>query len=135
LTPDGRSRAELEYLDLAALIGDRLTFERFRQSLAAQSSTLLPEVQMDFELKLGVGLSLFEEYEQGEAHLRRAVDLAERYGMGERIFHAEQQLAEAQQQQIQPPQVAPGTKADADSSQQLQETVARLECLAAGGRC
>ena len=131
LPPDGRSRAELECLDLAALTGDRLTFERFRQSLAAQGGTLLPEVQLDFELKLGAGLSLFEEHEHGEAHLRRAVELAEQFGMGERIFHAEQQLEEAQKRRIQPPKVSSITTASADGSRLLRETVARLECLAA----
>ena len=134
LPPDGRARTELEHLDLAALTGDRLTFERFRQSLAAQSGTLLPEVQLDFELKLGIGLSLFEKHEQGEAHLRRAVELAEQFGMAERLFHAEHQLEEAQKRRIRPPQVPSIATADADGSRPLQETVARLGCLAAGAR-
>ena len=132
LPPDGRARTELEYLDLAALTSDRLTFERFRQLLTAQSGSMLPEIQLDFELKLGVGLSLFEEHEQGEAHLRRAVELAEQFGMSERIFHAEQQLEEAQQRRTQPPKVSSVAKANADGSRSVQETVARLECLAAG---
>ena len=134
LSPDERARTELEFLDLAALTDDRLTFERYRQSLATQTGTLPPEVQLDFELKLGVGLSLFEEYDHGVAHLRRAVQLAEQFGMAERIFHAEQQLEEAVQRRTQPPIVSSVTMENADGSLPLQETVARLECLAAGDR-
>jgi tetratricopeptide (TPR) repeat protein len=129
---DGKARTELEYLDLAAVTGDRLTFERFRQSLVAKSDSLLPEVQLDLELKLGIGLSLFEEHAQGVTHLRRAVELAEHFGMAERIFHAEQQLQEAKQRRTSLPTVSSSTKATADGSLPLQETVARLECLVAG---
>jgi tetratricopeptide (TPR) repeat protein len=131
LPPDERARVELEHLDLAALTGDRFTFERCRQTLAVKSGALLPEVQLDFELKLGVGLSQFEEYEHGEAHLRRAIALAEQFGMAERIFYAEQQLEEAQQRRTQPPKVSSVAVSNADGSRPLQETVARLECLAA----
>ncbi len=131
LPPDGKARTELEYLDLAAVTGDRLTFERFRKSLVAKSDSLLPEVQLDLELKLGIGLSLFEEHAQGVAHLRRAVELAEHFGMAERIFHAEQQLQEAKQRRTSLPTVSSSTKATADGSLPLQETVARLECLVA----
>ena len=134
LSKDEAARAELECLNLAALTGDRLTFERFRQSLVPQSGTLLPEVQLDLELKLGGGLSLFEEHEQGVAHLRRAVELAEKFGMAERIFYAEQQLEEAQQRRTQLPLVSTDVRANADSSLPLRETVARLECLVAGSR-
>ena len=130
LPPDVRARAELECLDLAALTGDRLSFERFRQSLAAQNGALLPEVQLDFELKVGVGLSQFEEHQQGEAHLRRAVELAEFLCMSERLFFAEQQLEEVRQRRIRPPQIPTGATADANGFQPLQETVARLEVLA-----
>lgn len=134
LSKDETARAELECLNLAALTGDRLTFERFRQSLVPQSGSLLPEVQLDLELKLGVGLSLFEEHEQGVARLRRAVDLAEKFGMSERIFYAEQQLEEAQQRRTQLPIVSTDVLANANGSLPLQETVARLECLVAGSR-
>jgi tetratricopeptide (TPR) repeat protein len=134
LPTDHRARAELECLDLAALMGDRLAFERFRQVLAAQQESLLPEVRLDFELKLGVGLSQFEEYQHGQVHLQRAIELAEEYGMAERLFYAEQQLKEAQQTRGRPSHTTTCAQADADDFPPLQETVARLEFLVVGQR-
>jgi len=131
LPADSRARTELECLDLAALTGDRLTFERYRKSLSAQSETLLPEVRLDFELKLGVGLSQFAEHQQAETHLGQAIKLAEQFGMAERIFYAEQQLEEAQQRRTRPASFVPRApiSTDADGSKPVQETVARLETM------
>ena len=134
LPADLQARAELEYLDLAALTGDRLTFERFRQILSAQQESLLPEVELDFELKLGVGLIRFEESQHGQVHLRRAIALAEQFGMAERLFYAEQQLEEAQQPGVQASSAIEHAEADADVSPQVRETVARLDFLAVGQR-
>ena len=98
---------ELEFLELCSLVGDRLSFERWRQAIEKKRHLLLPETMVDFELKLGVGFSRFEEMQAGETHLSNAVALAEEYGMGERIFYAERQLEEVQQKNQQLEEVAP----------------------------
>lgn len=134
LPVDARARTELEYLELAALVDDRITFERYRQLLAPKRGEIMKETRQDLELKLGVGLSLFGEHNQAETHLKQAVLLAEEYGMGERIFHAEKQLEEARKRRTATVSTEASPVADAADLQHIRETVERLECLTADRR-
>jgi len=134
LPPDTRAKTELECLELAALVGDRITFERFRQSIADNRDVLLRETELDFESHVGSGLSLFGEHDQAEKHLNRAIALAEELGMGERLFHAEQQLREAQERRTQPDFVPGAPSTDESELRHLRETMETLEALSAGER-
>ncbi|UCG85853.1 MAG: tetratricopeptide repeat protein [Gemmatimonadota bacterium] len=126
-----RINTVLEQLELSALVGDRVSFERWRQELANERERLTPEQQVDLELKSGCGFALFGQTGRGERHLNAAVKLAEQHGMGERIFHTEEKLKELGERQTadsrgltlpsEMPKDEPG----------LEDTLLRLEALAA----
>ncbi len=87
----------LELLELSALNKDRLTFERLRRQLEKLFDELLPDDQVDFELKAGQGLLLFDQSEAAIQRLERAVELAARFKLGERLFRAETVLETARE--------------------------------------
>jgi tetratricopeptide (TPR) repeat protein len=134
LTPDVRARTELECLEVSALIGDRLSFERWRQAVNEKYEKLPPDVQMDFELQVGTGLSLFEEHDRAEAPIQRAIKIAEQYGMAERVFFAEGQLAEVRERRAMPNKAFEQSKTRRGQSNGVQNTIDRLEVLAASAR-
>jgi len=126
-----RIRTVLELLELSALVRDRISFERWRQELAHRREQLAPDEQVDFELKSGCGLGQFGLAGPGEKHLRAAVKLAEQYGMGERIFHAEEKLKELREHRTADDRgsaLPPETLKDEPS---LADTLVRLEAMAA----
>ena len=133
LPPEVLVGTELEFLELCSLVGDRLSFERWRQAIEKKRNLLLPETLVDYELKLGVGFSRFDEIQAGESHLANAVSLAEEYGMGERIFYAERQLEEVRQKNSQLDGLAP-LDAYVDGPPPLRETAERLEYLVTSGQ-
>ncbi len=134
LTPDVRARTELECLEVSALIGDRLSFERWRHAVNEKYEKLPPDVQMDFELQVGTGLSLFEEHDRAEAPIQRAIKIAEQYGMAERVFFAEGQLAEVRERRAMPNKAFEQSKTRRGQSNGVQNTIDRLEVLAASAR-
>ncbi len=134
LRSDVRARTELECLEVSALTGDRFSFERWRQSVEAKRTLLTPDVEQDFELQVGIGFSLFDEFGPAANHLQRAITLAEKWGMGERVFYAERQLAEVRQHRnaaVNRPQPA---TAEYDSTSSVRDTIERLETLVLGAR-
>ena len=134
LTLDVRARTELECIDVSALVGDRLSFERWRHSVNEKREKLPPDILLDFELSVGTGFSLFEEHDRAEVHLQRAIAIAEELGMAERVFSAERQLAEARERRSMPPLFAETPAPAHDNTPGVQDTIERLEELAAIGR-
>jgi tetratricopeptide (TPR) repeat protein len=130
LTNDVRARTELECIEVSALVGDRISFERWRHAVAEKREQLPPDIQLDFELAVGTGLSLFDEHERGEAHIQQAIAIAEQLGMAERVFYAERQLAEARDRRAMPIAFSEVPATDADRSLGVQGTIERLEVLA-----
>lgn len=128
--PNVRVRAEGELLALSALIQDRVSFERWRRNLQADYSEFPPDMQVDFEMKLGAGLGSFSRFQEGEEHLLRAVQLAEQHGLGENLFRAEGLLTELRERRgrmtpaATPPQPAAPTP-------ELRETIESLRTLRA----
>jgi tetratricopeptide (TPR) repeat protein len=90
-------RAKLELLDVSALIGDRVSFERWRRELRADRSLMPPDIQVDLATKVGVGLAGFGRTADAEAELKRAIVVAEEHGLGEGLFRAERGLQEVRE--------------------------------------
>lgn len=87
-----RINVMLELLEVSANIQDRVGFERWRRELEAVAETLPPAEEVDFEMKLGCGLSAFGNENDGKARLTRGLQLAEKHKLGQRVFEAEQLL-------------------------------------------
>ncbi len=126
-----RIRTVLELLELSALVRDRVSFERWHQELKHQREELAPEEQVDLELKSGCGLGHFGLTARGEKHLRAAVTLAEQYGMGERIFYAEEKLRELRERQTADDRGLTLPSVTGKDEPSLSDTLLRLEALAA----
>ena len=94
LSREVRLRTIAELVELGAMTGDRVTFERWRRELSGSYDDLPPEDQVDYELKVGTGLASFGHNGPAERHLQRAIDLAEQHRLGERLFTAEAVLKE-----------------------------------------
>ena len=88
-----RVRTALEMIELSSVIVDRISFERWRKEVSNHLDSLPPDDQVDFEFKVGTGLSQFGTHAKAEQHLIRGIELAERYGLGERLFRIEDALA------------------------------------------
>ena len=129
---EARVRPLVELMDLGALMQDRLLFERGRRELNRHLDALPPDEQVEHEMKLGRGLVAFDRQDEGERHLERAVALAGRYGLGERLFRAEALLEEARERRDQAvPAAAP--LPETVPAPELQSTIESLEALALGG--
>ncbi len=87
--PEIRLRTVVELVDLAALMGDRVSFERWRREIVGQYERLPPDERVDFQLKVGSGFACFGRMAEAEAHLRRAMALAEEHALPEWLFRAE----------------------------------------------
>lgn len=117
---------ELELLEVSALIGDRLSFERWRRELQGDHDLMAPEVRVDFGIKLAMGLASFEREPEAERALRRAIGLAERHGLDEHVFRAERHLLELQERRaarreaVNPPTPAPEVHRTIEAVQALR---------------
>ena len=90
--PGVRARTVSELLDLGALTDDRVSFERWRRELAVQYDQLPPDDQVDFDMKVGSGLSVFGRQQAAVKHYERALRVAEQCHLGERVFTVEKLL-------------------------------------------
>ncbi len=123
-----RVRTVVELLDLAALTGDRLSFERCRRAVQEEYERLPVDEQVDFEVKLGSGLARFGKIDEGRAHLTRAIAMAEAHGLPEWLFRAEAVLSETERRlagEDADRMAAP----DLVTSPELRETMEGLEQL------
>ena len=129
--PELRHRAAVELLEVSALIQDRITFERLRRELDASYDRLPIDERVEYEMLLGTGLAAFDLPGEGEAHLGRAVALAEQHGLGAQLFRAEAALREVRECRAHPE----GSTAPAREpipGPEMQTTIQRLEALRAG---
>jgi tetratricopeptide (TPR) repeat protein len=127
--PEIRLRAVVELLEVDALAGDRVSFERWRRELTDRYDDLPPDERVNFEIHVGIGLALFGSYDQAERHVQRAIDVAERHAFGERIFHAEAVLRHVREHRVPPEVNAVPPVADIGAVERdVQNTI---ECLAA----
>jgi tetratricopeptide (TPR) repeat protein len=134
LRPDVRARTEIECLEVSAITGDRVAFERWRKAIVRQYEQLPKDTQLDFEMQLGEGLALFEEFGRAEEHIQLAITIAEELGMAERMFYGEQQLSDIRKQRSKSiDQTIPLAEEAADASP-VSSTIRSLENLVAVGR-
>jgi tetratricopeptide (TPR) repeat protein len=124
-----RVRTVVELVDLAALMQDRISFERWRREADTCYDHMPPDERVEFEIKLGTGLAAFERWQEGEDHLRRAMALAEDRGLGEQLFRAEAQLREVQEGRDAQKRAAT-VPTEVDPAPELEPTIASLEALA-----
>jgi hypothetical protein len=87
--PEIRLRTVVELVDLAALMDDRISFERWRNEILNEYERLPPDERVDFQLKVGSGYARFNRMAEAEDHLRRAIALAEEHALPEWLFRAE----------------------------------------------
>ncbi len=129
--PEVRVRALVELLEISALDGDRLSFERLRRELQASAIELPPDEQVNYEIQIGYGLSLFGRHQQAEGHLTRAIQLAEQFNLGERLFHAEGLLEHVRKRRSPPrgQEATPPKVGVASYEPEVQDTIERLETL------
>ena len=126
-----RTNTVLELLELSAIVGDRVSFERWRRELTRRRQELNSEQLVDFELKLGTGFARLSRLAQAEQHVQIALKLAEEFGMGERIFHCERQLRELQEHRVTTTDDAALPDSQWDSEPGVLVTIAQLDSLAA----
>src|SRR5262249_9819172 len=84
-----RVAATINLLDLAQREGDQVTFEYYRQLLAAESLT--PRHAAYFQLFVGEGLRRFGDSHASTA-FERAREIAEQHGLNEVVIRAEAAL-------------------------------------------
>jgi tetratricopeptide (TPR) repeat protein len=129
LSREVRLRAIAELVELGAMTGDRVTFERWRRELSGSYDDLPPEDQVDYELKVGTGLATFGHRSQAEKHLQRAIDLAEQHRLNERLFTAESMLKELCECRDHEKEDAAPDDDEISVEPQLQSTLASLVTL------
>jgi hypothetical protein len=134
LRPDVRARTEIECMEVSALTGDRMSFERWRNSIATTYEDLPSDALLEFELQTGIGYSMFDRYDHAEAHVRKAMAIAEEVGMGERMFFAERRLEEIRDKRRQSFEHPPFLDEERECAPPIRETIERLEDLGAAAR-
>lgn len=88
-----RWMAELNLMELAAVDGVELQFDRYRRNL--ESADLIPELRITYQIHVGRGYHALGHSELAIEYLERAVELADRYAFNQMLFEAEAALAEA----------------------------------------
>jgi tetratricopeptide (TPR) repeat protein len=89
--PETRTNTILELVEISALRKDRLAFERWRRE--AQAGVVSsPYLHVDFEFKVGIGLTSFGLRASAEKYLRNALRRAEEHGLNHYVFRAEAAL-------------------------------------------
>lgn len=89
-----RIATTLELMGLATLTGNRVMFERRRREVETYLEDLPPSALVDYQVKVGVGLSEFGNCDAGRKHLQRAISYAEEHNLNDYLFKAELALEE-----------------------------------------
>lgn len=87
-----RWHAMINLMEIAASDGYEPVFEQYRRELAPAS--LPPALEAWYHFYVGQGLRSFDHVEQARASLERALAVAERHGLNQIVFHAEQALGD-----------------------------------------
>lgn len=87
-----RATALIELLAIGTAMHDRISFERVRRQIDGLDASLPPDWSVDYHIKLGTGLSRFGQTEAARSYLNQALSDAERFGLNEYLFTAEDAL-------------------------------------------
>jgi len=115
-------------LELAAQMGDRVGFSRWKRELAAIADTLPPERRADFHLQVGLGCVAFNQRRSAEKSLKAALAIAERHHLNEYTFRAEPVLAALENKPAPNPAGTPAMSG-ANDSREYAEIAKKLHAL------
>lgn len=87
-----RATALIELLAIGTAMHDRISFERVRRQIDGLGAAMPPDWSVDYQIKLGSGLACFGQTEAARSCLDQALADAERFGLNEYLFTAEQAL-------------------------------------------
>ncbi len=100
-----RSIATLNLMELAIRTGSETLFERYRRTLAGEA--LAPRLAVDYQLGVGQGCRRFGRDEQARAAFDRAIVLAERHQLNDRLIEAEAARDAMPEEESSAPQAQP----------------------------
>ncbi|HVX41694.1 MAG TPA: tetratricopeptide repeat protein [Gemmatimonadaceae bacterium] len=106
-----RWMAELNLMELAALDGVELQFDKFRRDL--ESADLSPQLRVTYLLHVGRGYHALGRAESAIPYLERAIEVAAQYQFNQMVFEAEAALAAARR----------GSRADVASASTVPESL------------
>jgi tetratricopeptide (TPR) repeat protein len=97
-----RWMAELNLMELAAIQGIELQFDRYRRDL--DSADLTPLMRVTYLLHVGRGYHTLGNPETGIPYLERAVEVAAEYQLNQLLFESEEALADARKRRVRTPE-------------------------------
>jgi tetratricopeptide (TPR) repeat protein len=95
-----RWMSELNLMELAALQGMELDFDKYRRDLASADFT--PQLRVTYLVHVGRGYSALGNSETGIPYLERAIQLASQYSLNQLMFEAEEALVDARRRGVRP---------------------------------
>lgn len=87
-----RTNALVELMDLEAVAGNRVAFERHRAAIDADTAQMWPTMQVDYLYKTGIGLARFGQLGRAADTLKAAAQLAENSRLHAWYFRVERVL-------------------------------------------
>ena len=96
-----RWMSELNLMELAALQGMELDFDKYRRDLVAADFT--PQLRITYLLHVGRGYSALGNADVGIPYLERAIQMASDYSLNQLMFEAEEALMEARRREARTP--------------------------------
>ncbi len=128
---DVRANTVIELIELSGLVQDRVGFERWRRELEGQRDKLPPDQLADYETKVGSVLAIFDRPSEAREHFEVAIQVAESYGLSQRLFDAERMLRELRDETTASAAGAPAL--EPPLVPEIRETVESLFALRSGG--
>lgn len=86
---DLRANAKIELMHCASFRRDRVGFERWRERALEDFEEALPNIRVDYHLKVGIGLARFDNYVKAEAQMQQALEIASAHGLHDFVFKIE----------------------------------------------
>jgi tetratricopeptide (TPR) repeat protein len=96
-----RWMSELNLMELAALQGMELDFDKYRRDLAPADFT--PQLRVTYLLHVGRGYSALGNADAGIPYLERAIQMASDYSLNQLMFEAEGALVAARRRDVRAP--------------------------------
>jgi tetratricopeptide (TPR) repeat protein len=87
--PDNLANATIELMHCASFRRDRVGFERWRERALDHLEEALPNIRVDYHLKVGIGLARFANFAKAEAQMQQALEIARAHGLHEFVFRIE----------------------------------------------
>jgi len=87
--PDNLANAKIELMHCASFRRDRVGFERLRERALDHVEEALPNIRVDYHLKVGIGLARFGNYGKAEHQMQQALEIASAHGLHEFVFRIE----------------------------------------------